>query len=94
MSDAACCPSRDAIQNLADAMGRHALAHAASGLDLISPEVRRHAEALEAATVNGIEDASQALMRQVGADRYEQVWLGLLRGMRSKADKLLEMAAA
>ena len=49
---------------------------------------------MEAATVQEIEDASQALMRQVGADRYEQVWGGLLRGMKSKADELLEMAAA
>ncbi len=34
MHNAACRPSWDEIHNLADAMGRHGFAHAASALDL------------------------------------------------------------
>ncbi len=94
MSDAACRLSWGGIQDLADAMGQHVLAHAVRGLDLISPEDRRRAVALGSAMVEEIEDASQALIRQVGADRTEQVWLELLRGMKGKIDELLEMAAA
>ncbi len=93
MHNAACRPGWDETLNLADAMGRHGFAHAASALDL-SPEARRRAAAMALATVEDVEDALQALGRQIGADRAEETRLALLRGMKGKIDGLLEMATA
>ena len=87
MSEAACRPNLDDLHDLADAMGRHAFAHATDALDL-SPEDRRRAVALQFDAVEEIEAAMRPLVDQLGADRAEEARLAVLDGIKAQLGTL------